>query len=62
MSDQIELTGEQFIDMISENVQNDYGKIIDKWFEVDDKGQVIGACFAIDKKIGFVKVVIECNE
>jgi hypothetical protein len=58
MSD-IELTGEQFIDMLSETAEKEYGAIIDKWFEVDDKGNVISVCFAIDNKIGYVKVPIE---
>jgi hypothetical protein len=59
MSD-IELTGEQLIDMISETVEKEYGKIIAKWFEVDDKGNVIAACFGIENKTGsFVKVPVE---
>ena len=59
MSEEIEITGEQLIDMLSETVEKEYGKIIDKWFEVDDKGTVTGACFSIGNKTGYVKVPIE---
>ena len=61
MSDKVELTGEEFLEMLSKEVAKDYGEVINTWFAVDNSGDVLAACFQIKDKCGYVKVPVETS-
>ena len=58
MSDKVELTGEEFLEMLSKEVTKDYGEVVNKWFEVDNDGNVLAACFEVKDKIGSIRVPV----
>ena len=59
MSDTIEISGDDILSMLTENVTKDYGgEIVDQWLEREDGTDNIWAAFVLKDKIGIVKIQI----
>ena len=59
MSDTIEISGDDILSMLTENVTKGYGgEIVDQWLEREDGTDNIWAAFVLKDKIGIVKIQI----
>ena len=59
MSDTIEISGDDILSMLTENVTKDYGgEIVDQWREREDGTDNIWAAFVLKDKRGIVKIQI----
>ena len=60
--DSVELTGDQFLDIVQEQVVKDYlTPVTDRWLEQDNETKQVSAIFQLQDKIGVVKVLVQAE-